>query len=328
MSFRNAKIAGIGVNSSLYHTQDSPRGTAGFYVSPSSLKLFADCPSRFIAGYNPPDSDAKTYGSLLDTLLLTPEQFDGRYAVKPEAYKDAKTGEEKPWNGNSNACKVWLADHADLEVVSKGEVFEVQSAIARLKGDETIAALLDASDKQVHVTGEWLDERTGIIIPVQCLIDLVPRNDSEFQKNLGDLKSTRNAGLRPFARWCYTAGYHIQAAFDLDLYQMATRSNPKKPESGEDRSDWLFIIQENYPPYEMGRRLLSQDFLQIGRQTYQHALGLYARCMKTGNWTSYDPPGEFSIIDAEPFMEFNALSEKLEDDQREAEGQTNDVPMP
>jgi hypothetical protein len=308
MSFQNCKIVGVGVNSEKYHAQKGERGTKEFIMSHSSLKEFAGCPSRWRAGYSSPDSDAKDFGNLLDCILLTPEQFKPRFAVKPSTYKDSKTGEDKPWNGNSNVCKEWLADHADKSVISNSELTNAQSAVKRLMDDETIAAYLHASDKQVHVIGEWLDEKTGLIIPVQCLIDSVPRKDSEFQKSLGDLKTTRNAGQRVFGRWCYQAGYHVQAAFYLALYTAAT---------GEDRTDWIFILSENYSPFETGRRLLSQDFLEIGKQTFQHSLGRYARCLKTGEWAGYDPSEEFSLIIPEPFMEFAAMEDAMEHDQNE-----------
>lgn len=314
MSFQNCKIIGAGVNADEYHGQTAERGSKEFVMSPSSLKLFNECPARWKAGYAPPDSDAKDWGNLLDTLLLTPKQFDSKFAVKPLTYKSSgakKSGpiEDKPFNANSTLCKEWIAAQNGKTIISTKDLIEAVAALKRLRADETIAAFLDASDCQVHVKGEWRDKATGLVIPVQCLIDCVPRKDSEFQKSLGDLKSTRNAGLRPFARWCFTAGYHVQAAFDLALYCAAT---------GEDRSDWIFLVQENYAPYETGRRLLSQDFLQIGRQTYEAALKRYARCVQSGVWQGYDQPEEFSLVAPEPWMEFEALSEKLEADQTEA----------
>lgn len=307
--FKNCKIEAIGVNSDSYHAQEAARGTTTHFMSPSSLKLFAECPSRWRAGYKPPESDAKSWGSLLDTILLTPNQFEGRYAVKPSTYPDAKTGESKPFNMNSTWCKAWVEEQGEKEVISTKDLIEAQSAVKRLKSDETINSFLETCETQVHVTGEYHDKATGLIIPVQCLIDCVPDKNSEFQKSLGDLKSTRNAGQRPFSRWCFTAGYHIQAAFDLALYCAAT---------GEDRVDWIFIVQENYAPYETGRRLLSQDFLDIGRAAYQNALLRYARCLKSGIWSGYDPEEEFSLVSPEPFMQFEAMSEAMEADQNEA----------
>jgi len=316
--FKNCKIAGVRVNSDSYHSNKAPRGTPEYVMSPSSIKAFAGCPSRWKAGYEPPDSDAKQFGNLVDCLVLTPEQFDSRYAVMPSTYKDAKTGEEKPWNGNSNVCKEWLGEHDGLEIVSRDGLAEAQGAVRRLGEDETLTTFLGASQRQVHVTGEWHD-KSGVIVPVQCLIDCVPKKDSEFQKCLGDLKTTRNAAQPAFSRWCYTASYHIQAAFDLALYTAAT---------GEDRTDWVFLLVENYAPWETGRRLLGQDLLQIGTQTYEHALSKYARCLKSGVWAGYDLPEEFSIINAEPWMEFNAMENALEFDQTNPQPPPNDDLIP
>jgi len=329
MSFQNAKIVGIGVNSDAYHSQPiENRGSKDFVMSPSSLKLFSECPSRWKSGYQPPESDAKDFGSLLDCLLLTPDQFESRYAVKPLTYPaDGKKGEpttEKPWNGNSTWCKEWVESQGNKAVISKTELDNAKTAVKRLMSDETIAELLATSKTQVHVKGEWHDKATGLVIPIQCLIDIVPNGDSPFQKSLCDLKTTRNAGQSQFARWCFTAGYHIQAALDIDLFMAAV--NPNKDESGQDRNTWLFIVQENYPPFEIGRRMLSQDFTAIGRATYQHALGRYAKCLKTGLWPPYDAPDEFSLIVPLPFMEFEAIQDKLENDAQQPEMEDADVP--
>jgi len=314
--FKNCSIKAVRVNSDAYHGQKAERGSPEYTMSPSSIRAFIGCPSRWRAGYEPPDSEAKDFGNLLDCLVLTPEQFDKRYAIKPSTYKDAKTGEDKPWNGNGNVCKAWIEEHAEFEVVSRDGLANAQSAANRLSKDETIASFLKASERQVHVIGQWHDKATGLIIPVQCLIDCVPSAKSEFQKCLGDLKTTRNAAQRPFGRWCYTAGYHVQAAFDIALYTAAT---------GEDRTDWIFLLCENYAPWETGRRMLGQDLLQIGTQTFEHALSLYAQCLATGNWIGYDAPEEFSVINAEPWQEFSALEEKLEHDQSTPPANADDL---
>jgi hypothetical protein len=266
-------------------------------MSSSALREFARCPSRWVGGYEPPDSEAKQYGSLLDCLALTPDQFDDRYAVRPATYPDSKTGEPKPWNANSNWCKAWIEEQEGAEIVSPGELDEAQLAVKRLRSDEIIASFLDDSDKQVWVAGLWKDEATGIIVPVKCLIDLVPRADTVFAKCLGDLKTTRNAALMPWQRWCYSAGYHIQAAFNNALYCAAT---------GEDRTDFCFIVQENYPPFQTGKRLLSQDFMALGLAAVSRALADYCQCLKAGKWPGYDDTDEavqsWSVVAPEPWM--------------------------
>lgn len=303
---KNCVIKAVLVDPMGYHNQEAERGTPEFVMSPSSLKEFAHCPSRWKNGYKQPDSDAKDFGNLLDTIFLTPTLFQHRYALKPETYTDSKTGEIKKWNGNSNTCKAWLEDHADKAVVTAYEVQEAQLAAKRLAADETIEEFVKVSDKQVHLIGQWDDPDTGVIVPVQCLMDLVPKGDSTFQKSLGDLKTTRNASQGAFAKQVFTFGWHIQAALDIDLFVAATK---------QDRTDWIFIAVENYPPYAIGRRLLSQDFLDIGRATYRDSLKRYARCLKTGVWDGYDAPEEFSLVQPQPWMTYEILSQQMETDQ-------------
>lgn len=209
------------------------------------------------------------------------------------------------------ACKEWRAAQDGKEIVSAKEVFEINIALKSLFKDEVIKSFCDASDKQVLVTGEWHDEATGLVVPVRCLMDFVPRADTEFYNSLGDLKTTRSAALQPFSRFCYQMGYHVQAAFDTDLYVSAT---------GEDRFTWGLILLENYPPYQTGKRILAEDFVQIGRQTYRHLLAQYCRCLKTNHWPDYDSNNKhaaqgWSIISPEPWQEFESLSNALESSQ-------------
>lgn len=52
------------------------------------------------------------FGSALHVLLLEGEDaYARKVVIKPATYIDAKTGEEKPWNGNANVCKAWADEH-------------------------------------------------------------------------------------------------------------------------------------------------------------------------------------------------------------------------
>ena len=294
----NARIVGVGCDPEEYHKQDAARGTPEYVMSASALKLFDECPSRFVAGYTPPDSDAKFHGSLLDTRLLTKEQFGKRYAIRPSTYKN-EDGEEKPFNLNSKVCKSWVAEQGKKEIVSGDDVVACDQSIRRLMQDDIIASYLDASDRQVWLSGEWKDEATGLIVPLRGLVDAVPRADTVFAKTLGDIKTTRCAAASAWQRWCYQARYHVQAALYIDLYQSAV------PEG--DRNTFCFILSENFPPWETGKRMLSQDFLELGRASYKRTLANYCQCLKTGRFPGYDDTDEsvqgWGLVACEPFME-------------------------
>lgn len=320
--FTNVKIAGIGVSPDKYHQQESARGTAEHAMSSSSLREFGHCPSRYISGYESPDTASKEWGSLLDCLALTPSEFPKRYAVQPGEYRN-DDGDIKDWNNNAKVCKAWRKQQEGLSIIHADLKTDASCAVERLRKDETIASFLDASDCQVHLVGQWKDKESGLVIPVQALLDIVPRKISEFSKSLADLKTTRNAGVMPWQRWCYQAGYHIQAAFNLDLYVAATQ---------EDRCQFCFILQENFAPWETGKRLLSQDFLDLGRAEYKRLLANYCWCLKHNHWPGYDEHDEavqnWSIVSPEPWMADAGQFAPKFIAPEETEEENNDVPMP
>jgi hypothetical protein len=313
MKFTDAKLIGTTRQEEYHAPQAVPRGHPDFVMTSGALREFLRCPSRWFNGYVSPESEAKRWGDMLDTFILTPELWSERFAVKPATYKNEK-GEVKPWNGNATKCKEWLELQSDKTVVSAREVEHVNAAKNRLFDEPTCDAfLLSAAPEglQVQCTARW----DGI--PVKVLLDLVPGKDSEFSRCLGDLKSTRNASPRAFARQCYTMGYHVQAALYLDLYNAAT---------GEQREDWCFLLSENFPPFEVGKELLSADFLALGRRTYRAALDAYARCVATKHWPGYDEHEDaaqgWTITRPEPWMEFESLSRALQLQSETAQGYT------
>lgn len=298
--FQNARIVCRNANPEAYHNQDSAPGTKGFAVSSGSLRTFAQCPARFRSGYRPPESAAKDYGSLLDCMVLTPELFVERYAVQPENYENEK-GDVKPWNNNAKVCRQWRKKHEGLEIVTASELATAKAAKSKLSEDSIISDWLAACDFQTWVAGEWKDEETDLVVPVRCLIDCEPRPDTEFSKCLGDLKTTRNAALIPWQRFCYQMGYYIQAAWDIDLYVAATE---------QDRNTWCWILQENYEPWQTARRMMSQDFLTLGRAEYRQAMSNYCQCLKSGVWPGYDDHDEavqgWSLVSPMPWMSSEA----------------------
>ena len=308
MSFQNCRIVATGVDSTDYHEQDAPRGTKEFFVSPSSLKSFAGCPARWLAGYESPESKAKQWGSLLDTLLLTPEHFEARYAVQPPTYqttgmqcpqcrsitdskKCAKCKTErveitvtKDWTNQSDTCNAWkeAQEAAGKEVITHDLEAQASEAVKVFHVNGTLHNFLADCDKQVHVAGVWHDAATDVVIPVQCLIDALPKATRAYWRGAGDVKSTRNASPWMWSKWSSQMMYHLQAAFDLDLVNAAEQ----RPE-GDERDEWYFLVQENYAPWQTAGYIVSQAKLEIGRTLYRSYLAKYAKCLATGHWPDY-----------------------------------------
>ena len=276
----NAKIVAADYDPQAYHKQDAQRGTPEFVMSRSQLCEFSRCPSRWKDGYERKDSDATNYGSLIDCLVLSSDKYGMKFAVKPALYMDKETAEMK-WSPTSKVCREWAAEQksAGVEPIDQGDEDEAQKAVAKLYADTQIAAYLKSSAKQVYCTAEWHDQ-SGVVIPLKVLIDLAPdKSNGAYGRTLGDFKTTRDAGLRSWAKSVNQYDYHVQAALFLDVYNAAT---------GEERNDFRHVVQENIAPYQPAKRYLSREFIIGGRNAYRVALNYYSDCLASNTWPDYD----------------------------------------
>jgi exodeoxyribonuclease VIII len=293
----NAKIISIETNPEDYHKKEFLRCTPEYPISSSDIREFILCPAKYKSGgEEETENNSLLFGSLLDCKLLTPKQFDSRFAIQPEYYTDEK-GNEKQFTKLSNTCKKWIAEQGNKTIITVDKLFEVQQAIDKIKEDETIASFIKQSDTQVFISASWVDEDTKLGIPIKALIDILPREDSEYSSCLADLKSTRDASPINFNRSVFSFGYHIQGAFYIDMINAVKES----------RDTFCFIVQENKKPFQVGKRILHVDFLDMGRNEYQAALRNYCKCLKSGFFPSYDDTDEavqgWSTCFPEPWME-------------------------
>lgn len=299
--FRNAKIVGTGIDSQAYHRQDAKRGDPQFAMSRSELMLFASCPARWVAGFSPKETDATAFGSLMDCLLTDGGRFAAKYAIQPEMVHASKSmkcvqsdevaeGDLIPWQDCKEA-REWKAGHKDQIIISHEEHAEADQAREKLLSDPIIGKLWACSDNQVMAVAEYPDPKTKLIIPVKVLIDLAPRKDSDFAGDLADYKTARNASPRAWVNVIDDRNYDCQAALFMDVYNAAT---------GEDRYEFLHIVQENLFPWQVGRRIVSTKFIQLGRDKYLSALSLYCSCLKANEWPAWEV--EWGISEPEPYM--------------------------
>lgn len=306
--FSNAHVVGHDVRPDRYGSEKIERGAAGYTIRQSDLSEIARCPHRWRHGFHRKDTDALDWGSLIDMLMFFPDQWEEVYAITPETYTNDK-GEERPWNFNATVCKQWRQDIGERFELKPAESARAHAATARLRDDYDVSSVLEGAATQVMVCGDYMDDEFDLRVPCKGLIDFVPdKAIGVWGRCLGDLKTTRNADPRHWARTVWAFGWHVQAAFYLDLYCAAT---------GEDRTDWIHIIQESFEPFEIGRRIISGEFVELGRRAYRSAIRLYARCLARDEWPTYDEmrstilPG-FTLIGPEDWMANEVASKMAE----------------
>ncbi len=304
----------------VYHApQKARRGSPEFVMSRSQLERFAQCPRKWIRGAETESTAAMSWGSLVDCLVLTPQHFEAVYAIAPTTYettgmmcpvcksvtdskkcRTCKTDRiespvRKDWNLNSETCQEWVKAQqtAGKTITSEGRVSDAWKAIARLNEDEEIKAILDCSKRQVAVNVEWHDD-SEIVVPFHCLLDLVPDPKSPFGDTIFDLKTTDSADGAKWAKTVYNWNLAFQAALYLDAMNAS---------AGTKYRNFGHVISEADEPYECTHRLLSAEFLDLGRADYMAALKRYCRCLKSNIWPGFDT----DIVEPSAWMVKNPL---------------------
>lgn len=324
------QIVKVGALPTEYHAYlGAERGAHGHVMSSGELRAFATCPARWVRPYKgadgsmvwwePPETPATRLGSLVDTLVLTPQYFHQAFAVIPEdaprrpsqRQRDARKKSES----TVEAIQFW--DAFDAAAAGKTVVDAEEFAVARqiadaVLSDASVGDLLRSAKRQLWINAEWRDKETGIVVPTKALIDAVPDPECQtvvevgwLSRSLIDLKTTRDASIRSWSRWAFSAGYHVQAAWYLDHARAAGLA--------EDLEFFAFILVETNPPYIVARRVMADDDVEQsgainqGRRFYQRAMSLYCRCLAAGQWPDYDQTDlsetGWTPVPADPWVE-------------------------
>lgn len=267
-----------------------PRGAPEYTISRTELIEFFKCPWAWFRGRKFEGNASTDFGSLVDMLYLTPERFDKEYIVRPLNYPrptKSNPDAEKPWASNATWCKNWIKEQKDggLNVVTYGDMKKANAAVAVLRKDEDAQRFFGQGEKQTICRWEYEDSRTGLKIPLQCMLDGRGPTDFPF---LADLKTARDASLEGFRRSGRNLRYDIQVAF----YAWGHR------ECYDDRDTFGFVVCENTEPFPIGNYVMSAakdcESGRVGTKAYgrdipgyEEMLRFYCHCLKTQEWPSY-----------------------------------------
>ncbi len=109
------------------------------------------------------------------------------------------------------------------------------------------------------------------------------------RKLMIDYKST--AGSAEPSAW--TRNQMMPMGFDLQAVHYL-RGNAMT--GGPRDANWIFLVQENYPPYECSFVGVSSATAEIARRKWEFAVALWQSCLKNNRWNGYSK----RIYDAEP----------------------------
>ena len=153
-------------------------------------------------------------GSALDALL-TGDPSGKRTAIKPSTYIDDK-GAVKPWNGNANVCKVWLAENADAEIIDADQDAEIRAALPRAREAIEVFRRLHGAEPIYQAT--LRGEVSGVKIQTRPDIMVGPA--------VPDLKYVNSQSFASFDRQFIDSRYFLQAGLFYGLGRESGISRP------------------------------------------------------------------------------------------------------
>lgn len=82
-------------------------------------------------------------------------------------------------------------------------------------------------------------------------------------------------------------------------------------------AQWVFLVQENYPPYACSFVSLSPAMIEIATRKWQHALKLWEHCLTNDSWKSYPRAIAYAEpttwqMDQDEMLRLQSLEDKLD----------------
>jgi hypothetical protein len=173
------------------------------------------------------------------------------------------------------------ARHARDEARASGLIPILQKHWDRVQamveaGKRQIAAHKEASEAFVVGSGVpeatlvWTDDHG---VHCKARLDWL-RHD---RQRIFDYKATgATADPEKLSKYATSQGWDIQAAFYLRGLKAL----------GSD-ADFLFVAQEDYPPYALAVLGLTDETLIVGAKKVQYGIDLFAKCLSSNEWPGY-----------------------------------------
>ena len=248
-------------------------------ISASKLKKLA-CGTAldFWAEYEDPDripflpSEQMRQGSVVDCKLTEPEKFNLRYVVAPKCDRRTTAGKAIWAEAQAEAAKKCA------QVISEDWDFNANRIAEKLRSDPVASLYLRGQGQDPHF---WYDTDHDI----ECRY--LPDMEDPGKGLLLDLKKSRSANPRLFARQSYSLGYDIQGAHYAEGY---------RDRYGEYPRQIVLLAYEWEWPHNFSVNIISDALLEEGRRRREEAICVLKECRRSEEWPSWgvqvmDVPG-------------------------------------
>jgi|CZKL01.1.fsa_nt_gi hypothetical protein len=242
-------------------------------ISKSGLDLIRRSPYHYFCEKLDDDPEKKRkktkamdVGTAFHLLALEPEKFHDCIAIDPDNWPTKK----ECGRTIDEQRQEFITDNPGKIILREGDMEHLRE-MARSIRDHAGARYLLQGKGMVEASMFWHETVYG----VDCRIRPDWMRDDGL---LIDIKTTENAAPEAFDRHFWNFRYHVQGAFYLDGYEVAQN----KPSPG-----FIYIVVEKKPPYAVSLRVITPEYVEIGRRAYLEDIQTYAKCLQDNDWPGY-----------------------------------------
>lgn len=194
-------------------------------LSASGAKLLRRSAAHYLASTtsNREPTGAMKLGTLTHTLLFEPSAFEEEYAIAPMFDKRTNIGKK--------AALEFGEDNAGKKILDESELLRAKAISEAARGNPVVQEYFEKGG-EAETVFQW--EQYGV--PCKARMDFISGN------TILDLKTCKDASPEGFAKQIGSFQYHMQAAFYLDGFRIATGNDAK----------FVFIAVESEAPYAVG----------------------------------------------------------------------------
>jgi exodeoxyribonuclease VIII len=203
-------------------------------------------------------SAAMNLGSAVHAAILEPETYEKEFIVSPKIDKRTKAGKEQ--------YKEFLELSFGKILINEDQEQAVIGAVESLKRHNIANGMLTGGESEYS----YFAELDGI--SCKCRPDYFNSN------SLIDLKTCADASNDGFMKACINFGYHIQAAFYLDVFNAANGTSVK---------DFYFVAIETSKPFAINTFKMGEVEINLGREQYKKALKQLKEYRETNNLDNF-----------------------------------------
>lgn len=234
-------------------------------LSVSGAKVLLKAPALFKwQQEHPPYKDVWEFGSAVHALVLK----RGMEEIYVAPFDD--------WKTRAAQAERKIARENRWSPILPSEWEQACEMEAALRRHSLAAQLL--SEGKPEVSAYAIDEPTGVIRR--------GRFDWLHPNVIVDYKTAASAEPGAFAGSAAKVGYHMQAAWYLDLAR----------DLGHPAEAFAFIAQEKEPPYLVTVVELDDAAIQRGRELNRQALERFRDCTESGIWPGYQADTTYARV--------------------------------